>query len=179
MHNGLLADPTNPIQRQVKEITSKGSKKMTDADYERVDQLKWEGGCYWSEEVNGFVIPSDNIERCIQEGAKKNRLGKDFAAAVLCVQVEVKIDHELAGKSMDAIYKDARYTLRKGVRIQKNRVIGVRPKIPVWSIEFDVEFDERIVNAGQVEKAMREAGSLVGLGDWRPKYGRFEVEVAS
>jgi hypothetical protein len=25
-------------------------------------------------------------------------------------------------------------------------------------------------------KAMTDAGSLVGLGDWRPKFGRFLVE---
>jgi hypothetical protein len=65
MHNGLMADPTNSLVRRIKEITSKGTKKLTDADYEERDRLEWEAGLYWDEE-DGLIVPSDNIERCIQ-----------------------------------------------------------------------------------------------------------------
>ena len=82
MHNGLMADPTNPYTVAIKKITAKGSKKMTIHDHQERDRLEWEAGLYWSEAEGGMVMPSDNIERCIQEGAKKSRLGKDFAAAV-------------------------------------------------------------------------------------------------
>ena len=67
--------------RRIKEIVSKGSKKLTDADYEERDWLEWQAGLYWSEDC-GAYIPSDNIERCIQLGAQKSRIGKDVAAAV-------------------------------------------------------------------------------------------------
>jgi len=151
---------------------------MTDDDYEKLDRLKWEGGLYWSDDIKGFYIPSDNIERTILEGAKKNRLGKDFAAALFCVEPEIPVEHALKGKSKDQIYADERYQIRKGVKIQQSRVISVRPMVPTgWTISFAVEFDESILNPSQVEKAMQEAGSLVGLGDWRPKFGRFIVEV--
>jgi hypothetical protein len=98
MHNGILCDPTNKYVRDIKAITSKGSKKMTDHDYERRDSLEWEGSLYWHSKM-GLVFPSDNIERCIQEGARKNKLGKDFAAAVLCVDEFYAIDHELKGST--------------------------------------------------------------------------------
>jgi hypothetical protein len=45
-----------------------------------------------------------------------------------------------------------------------------------WTMTFDLEFDEGIVNPKNLMKAMTDAGSLVGLGDWRPKFGRFLVE---
>jgi hypothetical protein len=45
-----------------------------------------------------------------------------------------------------------------------------------WSLSFDIEFDDSIVNPKNLLKAMSDAGSLVGLGDWRPKFGRFLVE---
>lgn len=175
MHNGLMADPTNPLVRRIKEITSKGSKKLTDADYEERDRLEWDAGLYWDLQ-DGLIMPSDNIERCIQLGAQKSRIGKDVQAAVFCATPHVIINH--AGpKDKDKLYADPRYTLRKGVAVQKSRIIRIRPMIPTgWSMTFDIEFDEGIVNPKNLLKAMADAGSLVGLGDWRPKFGRFLVE---
>ena len=175
MHNGLMADPTNPLVRRIKEITSKGSKKLTDADYEDRDRLEWEAGLYW-DSTDGLIMPSDNIERCIQLGAQKSRIGKDVQAAVFCSTPHVSI-HHTGAKDKDKLYADPRFTLRKGVAVQKSRIIRIRPMIPTgWSMSFDVEFDDGIVNPKNLLKAMTDAGSLVGLGDWRPKFGRFLVE---
>jgi hypothetical protein len=175
MHNGLMADPTNPLVRRIKEITSKGSKKLTDADYEERDRLEWEAGLYWDSN-DGLIMPSDNIERCIQLGAQKSRIGKDVQAAVFCAVPHVSISYT-GPKGMEKLYADPRFTLRKGVAVQKSRIIRIRPMIPTgWSMTFDVEFDEGIVNPKNLMKAMSDAGSLVGLGDWRPKFGRFLVE---
>lgn len=176
MHNGLMADPTNSLVRRIKEITSKGSKKLTDADYEERDRLEWEAGLYWDEE-DGLIVPSDNIERCIQLGAQKSRIGKDVQAAVFCTAPHVPLTYD-GPKNKEKLYADPRFTLRKGVAVQKSRIIRIRPMIPTgWSMQFSVEFDENIVNPKSLTKAMQDAGSLVGLGDWRPKFGRFLVEV--
>ena len=177
LHNGLMADPTNPYTIAIKKITSKGSKKMTEHDYLERDRLEWEAGLYWSDEIGGVAIPSDNIERCLQDGAKKNRLGKDFAAGVFVQESEVEVVHRMSGKTKDKIRAETGYTLRKGVKVQLSRIIRIRPMIPTgWTMQFTVEFDESIVNAPSVLQALQEAGSLVGLGDWRPKFGRFTVE---
>jgi len=175
MHNGLLADPTNPIVRRGKEITSKGTKKMTDADHEEKARLEWDGGLYWDED-DGAIIPSDNIERCIQLGAQKSRIGKDVQAAVFCSAPHVRIDYE-GPRNKEKMHADPRFSLRKGVCVNKARIIRIRPMIPTgWSLTFDVEYDETIVNPKNLLKAMTDAGALIGLGDWRPKFGRFFVE---
>jgi hypothetical protein len=177
MHNGLMADPTHRLVRRIKEITSKGSKKLTEADYEERDRLEWEAGLYWTDGV-GLVIPSDNIERCIQLGAQKSRIGKDVQAAVFCTESEVKLNYE-GPKQKEKLYADPRFTLRKGVAVQQSRIIRIRPMVPTgWSLTFELEFDETIVNQKNLIKAMIDAGALIGLGDWRPKFGRFTVEAA-
>jgi len=178
MHNGLLADPTNQHTLAIKKICAKGSKKMTEADYRDRDKAEWLGGLYWSEDLDGIAIPSDNIERCLQEGAKKSRLGKDFAAAVLVEETEVSVDHRMKGETREAMLSNPAYTLRKGVKVQLSRIIRIRPMIPTgWSVKFTVEYDDSIVNESSIVQAARDAGSLIGLGDWRPKFGRFSVEV--
>jgi hypothetical protein len=176
MHNGLLADPTNEYTRRIKSITSKGSKKLTDHDYEERDRLEWEGGLYW-DDAEGVVIPSDNIERCIQLGAQKSRIGKDVQAGVFCTELQVPVKYD-GPKDREKMLADPRFTLRKGVKVQQSRIIRIRPMIPTgWSLSFTLEFDESLVNARALEKAMIDAGAVIGLGDWRPKFGRFLVEV--
>lgn len=186
MHNGLLADPTNPYTRRIKEICSKGSKKLTDADYEERDALEWLGGLYfkgYGETMTPtgkaeIYMPSDNIERCIQLGAQKSRIGKDVAAAVFCSDSEVPVEFE-GPKDLTKLQSDSRFILRKGVKVTTSRIIRIRPMLPTgWRLTFQLEFDESIINEKNLIKAMCDAGSLIGLGDWRPKFGRFTVETA-
>jgi hypothetical protein len=175
MHNGLMADPTNPYTRKIKAITSKGSKKLTDADYAERDRLEWEAGLYWDDKA-GLFIPSANIERCIQLGAQKSRIGKDVQAAVFVADDIVAVKVKGGGRTKEALYGDPAFTLRVGVAIQKSRIIRIRPMIPTgWEATFTLEYDENIVNGANLTKAMQDAGALVGLGDWRPKFGRFLV----
>jgi hypothetical protein len=174
MHNGELADWKNPIPQRIKEIVSKGTKKLTEADFEERDRLEWEGGLYW--DTDGPVIPADNIERCIRLGAQKSRLGKDVVACVFCTLPAIPLKYD-GPKTRDQMYADPRFVLRKGIVINKARIIRVRPMIPTsWSLEFELEFDATIINPKALMRAMVDAGSLIGLGDWRPKFGRFLVE---
>jgi hypothetical protein len=46
-----------------------------------------------------------------------------------------------------------------------------------WVLRFELEFDDSVIGPKELVKAMNDAGALVGLGDWRPKFGRFLVEV--
>lgn len=177
MHNGLLADPTNDYTKKIKAITSKGSKKLTESDYETRDRLEWEGSLYWDEK-EGPYVPSDNLERCIQLGAQKSRIGKDVQAAVFVSDEIVPLQFN-GPRTKEKMYADERFQLRKGVSLQKSRIIRIRPMIPTgWQLAFTIEYDETILNEKAIIKAMVDAGALIGLGDWRPKFGRFTVEQA-
>lgn len=177
LHNGLLADPTNPIVLQQKAITAKKAKK-TDADNLELARLEWFGGLYLSESGR-ICIPCDNIERCIQQGGQKQRIGKDVQAGVFVQEPEIEIDHpDISGKKIEKLYGDPRFTIRKGVKIQTSRIIRIRPMIPTgWTLAFTLEFDETLINSRNLEQAILDAGTYVGLGDWRPKFGRFTHEI--
>lgn len=175
MHNGLLADPLNEFSNAIKKISSKGSKKLTESDHAEMQNLEWDGGLYWDEKI-GLYLPSDNIERCIVQGAMKSRRGKDFQAACLCTDVSIPIEHPMKGKTREQMLKNPEYILRKSVRIKDSRIMRVRPRVPEWSITFDLEYDDSVVSVGDIKTALVNAGTLVGLGDWRPKYGRFIPE---
>lgn len=172
LHNGALADSLNPTTIQIKEITAKGKKK-TDTDNERLSDLEWEGSFYWNDEI-GVFIPNDNIERCIQLGAMKSKLGKDIAMAVFVQDSIVPLHFKDEGKSIDALRKKPEYRFTKGVVIKKNRIMRTRPIIQTpWYINFVLEYDDTIISEKNLKKCILDSGSMIGLGDWRPKYGRF------
>jgi|ERR1035437_4353997 hypothetical protein len=52
----------------------------------------------------------------------------------------------------------------------------VRPRIEQWSLSFEIQLlqDERVSNE-ILKEILEYAGIFVGVGSWRPKYGRFEV----
>ena len=179
MHNGRLADPMDEYTRAIKKMTAKGSKKMTDDDHAERDKQEWMGSLYWDEQAKGLYIPSDNVNRCIIDGARNSRLGKDFSAGVIVDDCKIKLHHRMSGKSMAEIYANPAYTMRKGVSVNESRVIRVRPLIPTeWWIQFEVSYDPEIIPSRQsLIEAAEQAGDLIGLGDWRPRFGRFDVEA--
>jgi hypothetical protein len=176
MHSSALADPMNETVRKIKELTAKKTKK-TDSDIEEIDRLSFLGALYLGEDGKP-VIPSDNIERCIQLGAQKKRLGKDVAAAVFCADAEYPLSYD-GPTDPNKLYRSPRYCLRKAVAVQASRVMRVRPMFPTgWSVDFRIEYDATVINRKDIITAMNDAGSLIGLGDWRPKFGRFISELS-
>lgn len=186
MHNADMVDPLNPFVRRIKEIHSKGSKKLTDSDREEMQRLEWEGALYWDTDL-GLCLTSDILEATIKAGAQKIRLGKAMEAACFVTEPVVRIDTKTKyPKEKQALYDtkgpdgSPAYQIRKAVRVPPRtgaRLMKVRPLIPTgWSVTFEIEFDESVVNGKDLLKAMTEAGALVGCCDWRPKFGRFTVE---
>jgi len=63
----------------------------------------------------------------------------------------------------------------RAVVISRSRIPRARPRFDEWELEFTVTvLDERIT--GPVLKSiLQEAGMFKGIGDYRPRYGLFEV----
>jgi len=91
----------------------------------------------------------------------------------------IPVPEELA-KIYDQNYLlDGGYVLKRPVRIPPRtgaRVMFHRPMIPPDAyLEFTVEFDKTVITETDLKKAIEDAGKFVGIGVWRPKFGRFYV----
>ena len=62
---------------------------------------------------------------------------------------------------------------------QRSTVMRTRPIFREWELEFTVHFMPDIVDEHSLDEAVEIAGKLIGLSDYRPKYGRFEVQRAN
>lgn len=64
---------------------------------------------------------------------------------------------------------------RKPVVIMRARIMRARPLFPKWALEFTLEYDEELISKEKLKEMLDFAGQRVGIGDYRPLYGRFIV----
>lgn len=166
-------DPTDPIVKQMKAITSKQAKKRTESDLALLDKLEFMVGLYW----NGkhVYVPDVNIVGTITAGAAENRRGREVKAGVDVVESEVPLIYD-GPRDPEKLY-EARFVDR---RMVKNKggggaVMRTRPRFNEWALEFTLMVDEHVIEPKHVKEALEIAGLRKGLGDFRPRFGRFEV----
>lgn len=171
MHNGQLADPLNEHAKALAKLTSK--QKKTEADHLAVRKAEWYGGIYVDKDGHP-CLPGEVLEACLVEGAKKFKLGKAAKGGIV-VDGNFRIDYR-GPKTVDGLWDDGGYIKIAGVKLNgKTRVIRARPMFPEWSCTFDVLWDDSLIKDEDTMMDIVQEAGAVGVGDYRPKFGRFEV----
>jgi hypothetical protein len=173
MHNGQLADPLNPLVKALKKLSSKRDK--TEADLEELARLEWYGSLYLQD--GAPCMPGELLEAHLVESAKKRKKGPQTKAGLYCNgNFPLRYD---GPRDPDVLWADPAYRLTVGARVQRNRVMRTRPIFREWAVTFEVTYNDSLLNAADILDLLRLGGESIGLGDWRPKFGRFVVEPAS
>jgi hypothetical protein len=171
--NPRLANPGDPIVREIKKINAKGKNK-TDDDYLRLFDLQWEGGIYIDADRR-VIVPGEWIEGVLVAAAKKSRKGQQGKAGISC-NGSWPLEYD-GPKDFDKLAADPRFRDVRNVVINgKSRVMACRPIFPTWAVTCVVTFDTEIFNLDTVCEMMVLGGRYHGLGTYRPKYGRYVVE---
>lgn len=176
-HNGQTADPRNTYSKAMKAVSGKRNK--TDADYDEMARLEWLAGLY---RIDGdLVIPDYVIESTMIGGAKKSKRGPQakcglFFTEHASLQFEGK-PAEITDETLAEMFATGQFTHTIGVKVGMSKVMRTRPIFRNWSIAAVCQYDPDVLNLRDISEIATDAGKLVGLGDWRPKHGRFDAEV--
>jgi hypothetical protein len=158
---------------------SKGNKKSTGAkDYSQ----EWREYLY-ATSTGQIYQPSSHIEGAMTKAAvsfkvtgKRGKSYKDlFSANVFVDPAEilhgVAVPDELDCDADKPLYLDLR-----PVVVMRARVVRIRPTFkPGWKLAFTINVIDDEVSAETVSDVLMLAGKAVGIGDYRPKFGRFMV----
>lgn len=178
MHNERLANPLSDETLRLKALTSK--RKKTDEDVVLISRAEFDGGLYIDE--TGPYIPAHWLLAMIRDGGKQFKLGKAVTQGVIFRQQEFPLTlPKFNGASTitaDDLWNAGCYD-RRMVGNQKARVLRTRPRFDEWSVDVSFVFDESVFDRRQLQQILEVAGMKVGLGDYRPLFGRFEVKVAA
>lgn len=159
------------LQHKRSEKSGNKEKKLKKTQAEVDYSESWREALYRDDEI-GCYLPSDYISACLVKSGtgyqfKGQKTFKDIVKAVVLVEPE-KIP---LGKDKPD-YIDKRY----GV-IQRNQVLVYRPAFRKgWEAEFDLTIlDDEQISTKTLKEILDNAGTLIAIGDWRPRFGRFEV----
>lgn len=132
---------------------------------------------------------SDEVELSLY----KNADGMIYQPAehILGAMIKAAVDFKITGKGKktykdlvkgtiivepDAIpHKNPEWEIdRRPVVIQRSRVMRSRPKFVNWELSFIIEILDEQFSVSAVKDILDQAGK-VGIGDYRPRFGRFMV----
>lgn len=172
MHSDRFANPLDPLAKAHKELTSK--RKKTDDDHTAIARSEFIGGCYWRKDI-GFFLPAQNLDACLIAAAKMQKLGVKFKQGVQVLEDEL-VFAGYEKKTPDQLWNDPEHIDCRGVKVGMAKIMRYRPILRKWSLNATIVVNEEVVNINEVKKAVQDAGALIGLGDYRPRFGRFNVE---
>lgn len=174
LHNGRLANPLDKFARQLKALNANRQKQ--DEDYEKIAKVEFLASWY-ADEKGSYVLPGHNLEAVMHEGSKRSKNGKQVLSGAF-IDCDPVIDFIGSNKTLDELWAGGEHALMVSIRIKKSsRVMRTRPMLPTgWKCSFDVTYDPGVVSEEIIVRAFEVAGKEIGIGDWRPKYGRFVVE---
>ena len=181
--NPCTVDLLGPHAEAIRYYTSM-KKNRNEAALRR---LHWLFSGYWGEEgdfaygpsldgdssFSGFsdpLLPAQNLQRCIRDGATAWRLGKDTKRGIV-VENDAPLKYE-GPTDANQMYVDSRYVSSART---KRGTTAVRVKIPHWSVTYRLLVNDEIIEPTMLAKILDRAGIAEGLGTWRPFHGRFKV----
>jgi len=155
------------MNRMPQATAEKVVKKKTDVIDPKQDALK---KAYHDEKL-GFYLPSDTIEGCLREAGKNIKAGrgtlkKTVLASVFCKTDKVKLDY----RNNEV---DSRFSIHPSTG---NGVMCNRMRFDGWKAEFELEFDADRVDVKTLEELIIEGGKVIGMGSYRPKFGRYKLD---
>ena len=174
MHNGRLANPLDPYVQELKKYTSKRSK--TEEDLARIMEIETRGGCY--ETPDGLLAqPTEAVWASFHEAAKAYKRGKDLERALIPTPEMVPL--HIAGEliSADEFIKDPTHIDYRSVVVSGRRVMRARVLVHDWEALHTMELLEDIVDVDVLKPIVERAGRVVGLGDFRPRFGTYTTEI--
>jgi hypothetical protein len=173
LHNGQLANPLHPLTKALKRIAAKRSK--TEADLEELARLEWFGSLYLQD--GAPCLPGELLEAHLIESAKKRKKGPQARAGLYC-EGNFPLRYE-GPRDPERLWADPAFRLTVGVRVQRNRVMRTRPIFRTWTLTFTVTYNATLLDPDDIAEFLHVGGEQVGLGDWRPRFGRYMLDAPS
>lgn len=182
-HNGQLINPLNCWSKRISKAA--GKRKKTEADHEELSRLEFFGGLYLNAEGRP-IIPGLDLEALLIAGAKKSRNGpKAKAGVIIADDPLIEYDGPTNKEDLFAVMgseeadQPRQFALTVAVKIGQSKVMRTRPLFREWALEFNVRFEDNIVDEISLLAWFDTAGFEVGLGNWRPRFGLFTAAKAA
>lgn len=176
MQAETLANPLHELTKAHKAVS--GKHKKTEEDHLWLMQSEWSASLYYAEDIGPF-IPALNFEGCMAEAGKIHRLGKTIKQALQVMTERAKLEYE-GPRKIDKLWASGtKFADVRGVKVAGKKIFRCRPIFLQWAAQFDVAYMADVIQRDDLVRVAEEAGRRIGIGTYRPRFGRFNVKVVS
>lgn len=171
MHGDRLANPLAPETKAHKELTAK--RKKTDEDHLAIARSEFIAGCYWNAR-DGLHIPGHCLDASFLAGAKLQKAGVRWKRGALVLENGARLIHD-GPTTPEALWESPAHVDVRGVKVGAAKLMRYRPVFLSWAVECTVSVNIDVLDIEEAKKAIEDAGRLIGVCEYRPRFGRFEV----
>lgn len=171
MHSDRLANPLHPATKAHKELT--GKRKKVEDDHLAIARSEFIAGAYFDSSI-GIYIPGTNFDATFLAGAKLQKLGTHWKRGALVMTDKAKLLYD-GPSSPETLWEDQRFVDCRGVKVGTAKIMRYRPIFLDWATEIEVAINTDVLDLQEARKAISDAGKLIGVCEYRPRFGRFEV----
>lgn len=180
-HNARLSDPLDPIAMALKKVT--GVTKKTEEHHAEMARLEFLGSVYTMPDGH-IAFNANALRRCVQDAAASFKAGKKVERGIVWPVQRVPLHFPEMNLTPEQLWaktdKDGvrRYENRQSMRNQQSRVMRTRAQFDVWAADVPIVLDESVIEVRELERALKIAGDLYGVGDSRTRgYGKFTATL--
>jgi hypothetical protein len=171
MHSDKLANPLHPATKAHKELT--GKRKKVDEDHLAIAKSEFLAGVYFDER-SGIHVPGANFDATFLAGAKLQKLGTHWKRGALVMTDKAVLEFD-GPSTPEALWEDQRFVDCRGVKVGQSKIMRYRPIFLDWACELEVAINTDVLDMQEVRKAIEDSGKLIGVCEYRPRFGRFGV----
>lgn len=176
VHNVRLADPLDSAAKRLSGLTgAKSASKRTTEDHMAIARAEFDGGLYFDDEIGPYV-PTLWLEAALKKAGGLTKEGTQVQRALIFFEGEAALQYD-GPRDLAGLWADENYRLTTMVKQGQVRVPRTRPMFRQWSLSTTAHLDTSALELKDLNRIGRTCGLYIGLGDWRPRYGRFEFNA--
>ena len=124
--------------------------------------------------ANGIIYePAEHIEGALRQAAKDFRIpGKRMRTYSVLIVAQVEVEPRTIPHKIQNWVTDARSVVMPSTR---GRIMRYRPRFDEWKLDFRIVVNDDQIPTEVIKGILDHAGNHEGIGDYRPKFGRFIV----
>lgn len=172
MHSDKLVDPLGKAKVEHQKLLDDKQFAKTDKGKTAIARSLYMNAFYTNRDGR-VILPLLNIRKSLIEGARRFKLGRHIEKGVIILDDAI-LDYD-GPKTPAKLWESGNFLDARTVVIGRAKVMAYRPRFNEWSAEVEVIVDPEVLNVADVIKAWEAAGNLIGIGDFRPLFGRYTV----
>ena len=174
LNNPQSADPLNKYAIDMKKYTNVHSSRRDEQHYINQRILEMKSKLYWNDIIGVYIPTSWIMESIAKESFAQVKLAKaKMRSAVFVSGDKIKLNYngmETVSK-FDDIVLGSRFRVDQLIKQGQVKIVKAFPQFTGWSIDVELDFDERILTEDEMKTILSVAVKRNGFGDFRPTYG--------